>query len=154
MKLNRDLREFIGLLNSHGVEYLVVGGHAVAFHGYPRYTGDIDFLLRRNNENAGKVVEALKSFRFPDPEQFREALSEPDKIVQLGRPPNRIDLLTTASGLEFEEAWAASVEGELDGLPVRFPDLSSLLRNKKAAGRPKDLADADELEKRSRPTRR
>ena len=154
MKLNRDLREFIEWLNSHRVEYLVVGGHAVAFHGYPRYTGDIDFLLRRNDENAAKVVEALKSFGFPNPEQFREVLNEPDKIVQLGRPPNRIDLLTSASGLEFEDVWAASVEGELDGLPVRFPDLSSLLRNKRAAGRPKDLADADELDKRSRPPRR
>lgn len=147
MKLQKDLREFIELLNSHGVEYLVVGGHAVAFHGYVRYTGDIDFLVRPTVENAARVVGVLESFGFTDVDQLAASLAEPEKVVQLGRPPNRIDLLTSVSGVDFDLAWQRAVPGELDGIPVRFPDLQVLLDNKRAAGRAKDLADVEELEK-------
>lgn len=147
MKLQRDLREFVELLNSHGVEYLVVGGHAVAFHGYPRFTGDIDFLVRSSEQNAAKIGEVLEVFGFPGAERLRDALTTKGKIVQLGYPPNRIDLLTSASGLDFDEAWQQAVRGELDGLPVHFLDRESLMRNKRAAGRAKDLADLEELEK-------
>lgn len=147
MKLQKDLREFIELLNSAEVDYIVLGGHAVAFHGYVRYTGDIDFLVRRSTRNAARIVEALKEFGFPNAESLRESLAEPDKIVQLGRPPNRIDLLTSATGIEFDQVWERSEAAQLDGLSVRYPDLQSLLENKKASGRTKDLADAEELEK-------
>lgn len=92
MKIQKDLREFIELLNSHGVEYLVVGGHAVAFHGYPRYTGDIDFLVRPTEENASRIVAVLESFGFSDAHEIKVSLTQPEKIVQLGRPPNRIDI--------------------------------------------------------------
>ena len=151
MKLQQDLREFIELLNSHGVEYVVVGGHAVAFHGYPRYTGDIDFLVRPIEDNAARIVKALEAFGFPAAHEIKASLTQPEKILQLGRPPNRIDILTSASGISFEEVWKQAISAELDGLPVRFPDLGSLLTNKRAAGRAKDLADVDELEKVVKP---
>ena len=151
MKLPKDLREFIELLNSHGVEYLVVGGHAVAFHGYPRYTGDIDFLVRPTEENASRIVAVLESFGFSDAHEIKASLTQPEKIVQLGRPPNRIDMLTSASGVDFEEVWKQAIVAEIEGLTVRFPDLSSLLKNKRASGRAKDLADVEELEKVVKP---
>ena len=97
MKLHKDLREFIELLNSHDVDYVVVGGHAVAFHGYPRYTGDIDFLVRPTEENASRIVAVLEAFGFAGAHELKASLTQPEKIVQLGRPPNRIDILTSAS---------------------------------------------------------
>lgn len=147
MKLQEDLREFIELLNSHGVDFLVVGGHAVAYHGHPRYTAHIDFLVRASQENAARIVEVLEAFGFKNAADIKPALAQSEKIVQLGRPPNRIDILTSASGISFEEAWKRSIYGELDGIPVRFPDIDSLLKNKRASGRAKDLADVEELEK-------
>jgi hypothetical protein len=147
VKLQKDLREFIELLNSRSVDYVVVGGHAVAFHGYVRYTGDIDFLVRPTAENAALLVSVLKTFGFTDAEKLEAALGEPHKIVQLGRPPNRIDLLTSVSGVDFDRFWKRAVAGDLDGIPVRFPDLQCLLDNKRASGRMKDLADVAELEK-------
>lgn len=148
MKLPTDLREFIGLLSSHGVEYLVVGGHAVAFHGYPRFTGDIDFFINPTPENGRRMVECLKAFGFPNAGKIEAELSQPGKLVQLGVPPHRIDLLTSISGLSFEEAWQGSIPAQIDGLPVRFPSKQALLTNKRASGRGKDLVDAEELEKR------
>lgn len=150
MKLQKDLREFIELLNSHKVEYLIVGGHAVAFYGYPRYTGDIDFFIRADDQNASRVVAVLKEFGFSDADKLATALTEPEKIVQLGWPPNRIDLLTSISGIAFDEAAAVAVSGEIDGVPVQFPSLDSLLQNKRASGRTKDLADVEQLEKRDK----
>jgi hypothetical protein len=134
-------------MNSRGVEYVTLGGYAVAFHGYPRLTGDIDFLIRANTQNAERVVDALKEFGFPGSDELKSALGEPLKVIQLGRPPNRIDLLTSASGINYDEAFADSVLAELDGLGVRFVGLQTLLKNKRASGRAKDLADAEELEK-------
>ena len=153
MKLQKDLREFIELLNSHKVDYLIVGGHAVAFHGHPRYTGDIDFLVRPTEENASRIVAAIKEFGFSDAESLKLSFVEQNKVIQIGRPPNRIDILTSASGIEFEEAWARSVEGAIDGVQVRFPDIEMLIKNKSASGRRKDLADVEELEKLRRPAR-
>jgi hypothetical protein len=112
-----------------------------------RYTGDVDFLVRPTAENAERIVAVLKGFGFSDADKVRVALTERDKIVQLGRPPNRIDLLTSASGVDFEQVWRRAVPGEMDGIPVRFPDLQSLLDNKRASARAKDLAYVEELEK-------
>jgi hypothetical protein len=151
VKLQKDLREFIELLNSHGVEYLIVGGHAVAFHGYPRYTGDIDFLVRPSEENASRLVAVIERFGLAEADNLKPTLMQREKIVQIGRPPNRIDILTSASGIDFEEASERAISGSLDGLPVRFPDLGSLLKNKRASGRAKDLADVEELEKVGKP---
>jgi len=147
VKLQKDLREFIELLNSQGVEYLVVGGHAVGFHGYPRYTGDIDFWVKPSEANAARLVEVFKAFGFADGEKIGSISRQPGKMMQLGLPPNRIDVLTSISGLEFEDAWLSSLPGKLGGLPVRFPNLASLLQNKRSSARPKDLADVDELER-------
>jgi hypothetical protein len=100
VKLQRDLKEFIELLNSHSVDYLVVGGHAVAFHGHPRYTGDIDFWIRATPENAERVLKVLAAFGFSDLLLTTNDLVKPTSVIQLGRPPNRIDLLTSISGVE------------------------------------------------------
>lgn len=143
--LQTDLREFIELLNSRGVEYLVVGGHAVAFHGYPRFTGDIDFLLRPTPDNAQRVLAALAAFGFGNVGIDLPSLTEPDKVIQLGRPPNRIDLLTSISGVSFDEAWTDRVAGSLDDIPVHFIGRESLLKNKRASGRTKDVADLEVL---------
>lgn len=145
MKLDRNLREFIELLNSQKVDYIVVGGHAVAFHGHPRFTGDIDLLLRPAHENAQRVIAAVKEFGFAEVSLSAEDFMRPDTVVQLGYPPNRIDLLTSISGVAFEEAWDTRVAGELDGLPVFFLGLNALLKNKQASGRDKDVADIRKL---------
>jgi len=145
VKLDRNLREFIELLNSQKVDFIVVGGHAVAFHGHPRFTGDIDFLLRPSHENAGRLIAAVKEFGFAEVSLSAEDFMRPDIVVQLGYPPNRIDLLTSISGVDFEEAWVTRAAGELDGLPVFFLGLNALLKNKQASGRDKDRADVSKL---------
>lgn len=147
MRLQKDLREFIELLNSQEVEYVVVGGHAVAFHGFPRYTGDIDFLVRPTPENARKLVAALEAFGFGLPDLTPDLFTQADTVVQLGVPPNRIDLLTSVSGVTFEQVWAHRVETTMDGLSVRMIGFEDLLANKQAAARGKDLADIEELRK-------
>jgi hypothetical protein len=150
VKLQKDLREFIGLLSSHAVEYLIVGGHAVAFHGYPRLTVDLDFFVRPSPENAARLLAVLDDFGFGALGISAGDLIASNKIIQLGREPNRIDLLTGISGVSFEDAWADRVEGALDGLTVPFIGMESLLKNKRASGRPQDLADAQHLERRNK----
>lgn len=144
-KLQTDLKEFIGLLSSHGVEYLIVGGHAVAFHGHPRFTGDIDFYIRMTPQNAQRLLAVLADFGFGGVGITERDLLEPKRIVQLGRPPNQIDILTSISGVDFDSAWETRVESTLDDQPVVLIGWNELLRNKKAAGRQKDLADVDKL---------
>ncbi len=141
MPLAKDLREFIQLLNSHGVEFLVVGAYALAFHGHPRYTGDIDLLVRSSAGNAARIEHVLADFGFGSLGLSAADFLVPDRIVQLGLPPNRIDLLTSIGGVGFDEAWNGCIPAELDGLPVRFLGRDALIRSKRAAGRPKDLAD-------------
>ncbi len=149
MPLNRDWREFIELLNSNGVEYLVVGAFAVAFHGFPRYTGDLDLLVRPTEENADRVLRALTAFGFGKAGLQAAGLRSPGRVVQMGVKPNRIDLLTGISGVSFEEAWATRSEAELDGIATHFIGRAELLRNKQQTGRAKDLGDAEELRKRA-----
>jgi hypothetical protein len=143
--LQRDLREFIESLTSRKVEYVVIGGHAVAFHGYPRFTGDIDFFVRPTLDNGSRLVDALRDFGFVDPVIRPETFTAPRKVVQLGRPPNRIDLITGVDGIDFEEAWQSRVQGSLGGLAVPFLGRDALLKNERAAGRPKDLLDLEKL---------
>ena len=104
------LKEFIALLNSHSVEYLIVGGHAVAFHGHPRFTGDIDFFIRMTPSNAQRLLAVLNDFGFGSVGITVRDLLEPKRILQLGQPPNRIDILTSISGVDFDSAWASRVE--------------------------------------------
>jgi hypothetical protein len=148
MPLSRDLREFVALLNSHQVEFLIVGAYAVAFHGYPRYTGDLDILVRPNTENARRVQEVLLEFGFGGLGIRVEDLAAPGKVVQLGVSPNRIDLITSITGVTFEQAWDSREQAELDGVAVFFIGRTPLLRNKESTGRAKDLGDAAELRRR------
>ena len=147
MKIQSDLKEFIALMNSNGVEYVVVGGHAVAYHGYPRFTGGLDFFVRPSAENAARIILVLRSFGFKDTADLEPVLLEPGKVIQIGRPPNRIDLLTGISGVDFDQTLATSAATELDGLPVRIIGFAALLENKNASGRAKDKADVEQLKK-------
>ena len=151
MPLNKDLRELLELLNSNGVEYLVIGAFAVAFHGFPRYTADLDLLVRPTAENADRVLRALSEFGFGTVGIQAADLRSPGKVIQLGVKPNRVDLLTAISGVSFEEAWATRIAADLEAIPTHFIGRGELLRNKECTGRAKDLGDAEEL--RKRPTR-
>jgi hypothetical protein len=144
-KLQADLKEFIELLNSHDVEYLIVGGHAVAFHGHPRFTGDIDFFIRVTPANVQRLLAVLNDFGFGGLGITQRALLEPKRILQLGYPPNRIDILTSISGVDFDSAWESRIESVMDDQRVIMIGWNELLQNKKAAGRPKDLADVEKL---------
>ena len=144
-KLQADLKEFIELLNSHGVEYLIVGGHAVAFHGHPRFTGDIDFFIRVTPANVQRLLAVLTDFGFGSLGITQSALLEPKRILQLGYPPNRIDILTSISGVDFDSAWESRIESVMDDQRVIMIGWNELLQNKKAAGRRKDLADVEKL---------
>jgi hypothetical protein len=145
-KISKDLREFIGLLISHKVDFVLVGGHAVAFHGWPRFTGDIDFFVRPTSENAERVLEVVRAFGFATPDLSAELFTQPKRNVQLGRPPNRIDILTWISGLSFDEAWASHDTAMLDGLALPILGRDALILNKRASGRAKDLADLEQLD--------
>ncbi|MEA3364525.1 MAG: nucleotidyltransferase [Candidatus Hydrogenedentes bacterium] len=146
MALHPDLRAFIELLNSHGVEYIVVGAHAMAYHGCPRYTGDIDLFVKVAPENARQLEGVICEFGFEDTGLTAHDFTEEHQVIQLGFPPNRIDLLTTLTGVSFDAAWAEAVSAELDGLPVKILSRNHLIVNKKALGRTKDLADLEWLE--------
>jgi hypothetical protein len=148
MKLSKDQREFVELLNSKEVKYLLVGGHAVGFHGHPRFTGDIDFLIETSVENSNRVAEVLEQFGFGSLPFSSEELQEKEFVFQFGRPPNRIDLLTSISGVEFEEAWRTKIKADVDGTPLWVIDRERLIRNKRATGRPQDLDDANKIEQR------
>jgi len=145
MKLNRDLREFLLALNAADVRYLITGGFAVAAHGHPRYTKDIDAWIGPDRENAERAVAAIASFGFGEVGIVAEDFTGPPQMLQLGYPPNRIDLLNFASGLEFDDAWSRRVEATIDGIPVHLISLSDLETNKRASGRLQDLADLQKL---------
>jgi hypothetical protein len=132
-------------LNSHGVEFVVVGAHAVAFHGHPRFTGDLDLLVRPAPENAERVMATLRAFGFPSPGLSAADFLRPDSVVQLGVAPNRIDLLTSITAVGFDEAWAGRAAGALGGLPVSFLGYDALLKNKLATGRSRDAEDVVRL---------
>ena len=143
--LNQDLKEFIELLNADQVRYLVVDGYAVALHGHPRYTKDIDIWLDRDEENAERVVRALDQFGFGSLGLTTGDFLEPDQIIQLGYAPNRIDLLTTLADLDFGVCYASHLVVSIDQVPVNFIDLLNLKASKRAAGRLQDLADLENL---------
>ncbi len=147
MKLNRDYLDLLGLLNDGNCDYVIVGAHALAAHGVPRFTGDLDILVRPTCENAGRVLTAVRQFGFSSSDLAAEDFLRPNSVVQLGRFPRRIDLLTSITGVSFDEAFADCVVVEIDGLPVRVLGRNSLIRNKKATGRAKDLADLESLER-------
>ena len=143
---NKDFSEFVSLLNAHGVEYLVVGGYALAAHGHPRFTGDLDIWLRPSAANAELTLKALAEFGFGALQIAASDLIEPDTVVQLGHPPGRIDLLTAIDGVAFEACAARREVVVVQGLSVPFIGLEDFKTNKRSAGRLKDLADLESLE--------
>jgi hypothetical protein len=145
MIFNQDFREFIESLNKHNVRYLLIGGYAVALHGHPRYTKDLDIWIWMDNTNAANLLNALKDFGFSSLQLTPEDFLKPDRIVQLGYPPNRIDLMTSPTGIEFDTCYASREEIEIEGLIVNLIDLKHLKINKKATGRHQDLADLENL---------
>jgi predicted nucleotidyltransferase len=144
--LNQDFREFIQSLNDNHVRYLIVGGYAVALHGHPRYTKDLDVWVELSPVNASNVLRALEQFGFGSLGLQETDFLAPGQVVQLGQPPNRIDLLCAASGVDFADCYESRVTVEIDGVPVNFIDLENLRKNKAASGRHQDLADLENLE--------
>ena len=145
MELNRDFNEFIACFTAHDVRFLVVGGYAVAAHGHPRYTKDLDVWVRVDPGNAHRIIEALEDFGFGGLGLAVADFLAADVVVQLGREPQRIDLLTFISGVEFDEAFANRVVVEIDGVDVPVIGRGELHRNKLATGRLRDLADIEDL---------
>jgi hypothetical protein len=145
VKLQKDLKELVELFLSRKVEFVVVGGHAVAFHGYPRLTDDLDLWILPSRDNAERILGALMELGFVHSEIDSATLQHPDRVIQLGRAPNRIDLLTRISGVSAEDVWRSRIEGDLGGLKVPFIGREALIQNKRATGRPQDLADLDYL---------
>jgi hypothetical protein len=145
--LNEDFRDLLVVFADAGVEFVIVGAYALAFHGAPRASGDIDLFVRPGLENAQRVFEALARFGAPLESAGITAadFAEPGAVYQIGLPPRRIDILTTISGVTFDEAWASRSTGEVEGRTVNFIGREALLRNKQAAGRLKDIADAARL---------
>ena len=143
--LPKDFKEFLRLLNANKVEYLLIGGYAVGYHGYPRATADMDIWISINEENASKIVEVLKTFGFSDPGINTDAFLKPDQIIRMGLPPIRIEVVTTISGVSFDECYSERVEDEIDGIKVNLIDINHLKINKKASGRYKDLNDLENL---------
>lgn len=144
--LNQDFKEFIQSLNDHNVRYLIVGGYAVAFHGHPRYTKDIDIWIEMSEANAANVMRALAQFGFASLGLQETDFLVPGQVIQLGQPPSRIDLLCTVSGVDFAACYESRVVVEIDGVLVSFIDLENLRKNKRASGRHQDLADIENLE--------
>lgn len=143
--LPQDFRDLLKLLHAHGVRHLLIGGWAVGFHGYPRNTGDIDIWIAANGQNIVAVVEMLKEYigAALKPEEFRKR----PLVLRMGVVPNRVEILTDIAGVEFDACYANRVETTVDGVPATLIGLRDLLKNKRAAGRDKDLADVRTLEK-------
>ena len=146
-QLSNDVREFIDLLNTKNVRYVIVGAWALAFHGRPRYTGGFDIFVAHDLENAKKLMEVIREFGFGNTGIEQEDFLQEDYVVQLGVAPNRIDLLTGISGVTFEEAWQSRETGNISGLQVSLISRDLLIKNKRAANRAKDQGDIQLLEK-------
>jgi len=145
MEVQKDFRELLELFNAHKVEYLIVGGYALAFHGVPRYTGDIDIFVKPDTENALRILKALDEFGFGSLDLKEEDFRSPNKVVQLGYPPVRIDIITSISGLSWDEAYEERDKGKYGDVPVYYIGLNHYILNKRASGRKKDIADLEAL---------
>ena len=146
--LNKHFREFIGLLEKHGVRYLVVGGYAVGYHGFPRYTGDLDIFIGISEENSKRIMEVFSEFGFSDLGISEEDFLEEEIVVEIGREPLKIQVLTGIDGVTFGECLERKVFFDAgDGLKVPFIGFEDLLRNKKASPRAKDQIDLEELKR-------
>src|SRR5215210_4398328 len=139
--LNQDFRDMLSCLKGAGVDFIIVGAYALAAHGFPRATGDIDIWVRNSPENAGRIMAALAKFGAPLAELSEQDFTATDMVVQIGVQPCRIDITTGIDGIEFSEAWENKVALTVDGLDVYIPSKADLLKNKIASGRDKDQGD-------------
>ena len=149
MQVNADFRDLFTALNDARAEYLVVGGYAFSFHVFPRFTKDLDVWVRASADNAARVYEALNAFGAPLEELTESDLASEGLIFQIGVAPNRIDILTSVTAVEFGEAWQAKQETGYGDQSIYLISRAHLIQNKRAVGRPQDLIDVDELEKPS-----
>ena len=145
MNTHEDFEEFLRLLGEHEVEFVIVGGYAVAFHGYVRTTQDLDLLYRASDVNIGRLRHTLADFGVPVGEDDMAGFRDPGSVIRMGLPPARIELINAVSGLTFDDIWERRVTGRYGSAKVCFISRGDLLANKRASGRPKDLADVDEL---------
>lgn len=143
MEVQRDFRDLLALFNKHKVDYIIVGAYALGFHGAPRYTGDLDVFVKPDLGNAKKIMQALNEFGFESVGLTVEDFEEEGKVVQLGVPPVRIDIITSITGVRWEQAKAGGIEGSFGDLVVHYLGLDDFIANKKALGRKKDMADLE-----------
>jgi predicted nucleotidyltransferase len=146
-KLPSDFREFLKLLNEHKVKYLLIGGYAVGYHGYPRATNDIDIWVENSEENASKLVKTVKAFGFSESKLSSKLFQIKKNIIRMGRTPMRIEIILDIDGVEFAKCYEKKIIADIDGIRVNIISLSDLKTNKMASGRHKDLADIDYLPK-------
>ena len=145
MEAQLDFRDLLALFAAHHVEHLIVGGYALAFHGAPRFTGDLDIFVKPDAANAQRILTALEAFGFTSPDLTTGDFERPGHVVQLGVPPVRIDLITSITGVSWDEAWAGRVMGRYGGVPVCYIGRRQFVLNKRATGRTKDVADIERL---------
>ena len=146
MESYQDFSELLELLNATEVEYLVVGGYAVAHHGHPRYTRDLDLFVHTSPDNARRIVKVLGEFGFGAVGLTEEDFASPNRVVQLGQPPIRIDFVTSLDGVNWDEAWATRTPGRYGAVDVNYISKDQLISNKRAVGRLQDLADVEALQ--------
>jgi len=145
MEVQPDFKELLAFLNAHRVEYVIVGGYALAYHGFPRFTADLDILVKPDLENSSRVVQALEEFGFEASGLSPEDFQQPERVVQLGVPPVRVDILTSLTGVSWDEVSSGRVEGAFGDVPAHFIGRDQLIANKRALGRKRDLADLEAL---------
>ena len=145
MEVQPDFRDLLALLNAHAVDYIIVGGYALAYHGAPRFTADLDILVKVDTENSSRIIQALGEFGFESAGLTAEDFQHPDRVVQLGVPPVRVDILTSLTGVSWEDTFSGRVEGEYGDVPVHFIGREQLVANKRALARRRDLADLEAL---------
>jgi hypothetical protein len=145
MEVQSDFRELLALFNAHNVEYMIVGGYALAFHGAPRYTGDMDIFVRPDAANAQRILAALDEFGFGAVGLTHADFENPEKVVELGVPPVRVDIITSLTGVSWEEAFAGRAEAKYGDISVYYIGREQFIFNKRAIGRKQDLADLEAL---------
>lgn len=145
MEIYRDFKELLELFNARGVEYIIVGGYALAHHGLPRYTRDIDLYIHPTGANAERIMSALDAFGFKVADLTAEDFQRPDQVIQIGYPPVRVDIVTSIDGVTWEQANAGQSQGDYGGESVPFLGRAEFIANKKAVGRLQDLADVERL---------
>jgi hypothetical protein len=147
MRVEKDFKEFIELLNKNKAHYLIIGGYAFSFYAEPRFTKDIDILIRQTKENARKIIDCMKDFGFSDLDLTEKDFLESNQVIQLGVAPLRIDIITSIKGVDFQKLWGNRVLGQYGDIEVNFISKKDLISCKKKSGRKQDLADVEKLEK-------